>query len=224
MNEASDKSHPEAVGRRVRGKWWKKLLLSLLALVVALLVMVWGTRQSYRVPEVPEAWELAATQQVMNKLAGSLLDSQGNVAAEAVIRLTPEEVNALLRSWLRTEQAQQARDGKRPAVAAVWKDGALFLRVSQPLFLGAVNVRARVVPGFSDKKVALQVGDAWVGWLPLPSGLVTSGANRAVADLAKEEKFQAGMAIFDKISVTASGELELRIYPRNIGELMKLLF
>ena len=221
MCDKTENGKPAEGTTPAKRHWWKIILCSILGLIAVLVFLVWGTKQTYPVSAMPEEWETAALQSVMKKVSESLLDGQGNVAAEAVMRLSPEEINALLLSWRRTEQ--QKSNEKRTALYLVWKDGALYSRASQPLFLGAINVKARIIPGLNDKKIRLRVDAVRVGWLPIPAVLVQSGVDAATVRAADDKKVQAAMTLFDKISVTDQGELELKIYPRNIGELIKLL-
>jgi|GEM_PF-2381919 len=211
-------SAPVSLEQKKKRKKYLIVLLSVLIPLLTIAVLILGSPRRWQVPPMSRT-DAVRLQQAIGKIVSSMLMEDGRMAEEANVELTQEEINALLANGLRVAQLRQTPE---LFYDAEWKNQALKLRVSRILFFLAVNLEAELVPAVRGGKVEVEVRSCRIGWIPLPSKLVTGELRKQLRNYEQTPEFRSIPEIVREMGIHGNG-IRLKLRPQKIDLLIPLL-
>ena len=209
---------PEPVPRKRKG--CLIFLLVVVILFVTVIALVFGLPRRWEPSTHISPAESECMQQIIGKLTSTMVTEDGQMAERAVIELTAKEINTLLKTGLR---AAQLRNTPNLYYDAVWKQGALELRVCRVLlpFL-AVNLETELVPAVAGGKIILHSKSCWLGSLPLGSAILDPALAAALERCKNKHEIKAVTQIVESLEVKGDS-VRMTVRPKNIRLIVPLL-
>ena len=216
--ENSPPVQPEPVPKKRKG--CLIFLLVIVALFVTVAVLVFGSPRRWEPPAHISAAESECMQQIIGKLTSTMVTEDGQMAERAVVELTAQEINTLLKTGLRTARL---RETPNLYYDAVWKQGALELRVCRVLLpYLAVNLDTELVPAVGGGKITLHSKSFWLGSLPFGSAIVDPALAAALERCRNKQEFKAITEIIESLEVKGDS-VRMTIRPKKIKLVLPLL-
>ena len=210
---------PEPVPKKRKG--CLIFLLVVVILFVTVIALVFGLPRRWEPSTQISAAESECMQQIIGKLTSTMVTEDGQMAERAVVELTAQEINTLLKTGLR---AAQLRETPNLYYDAVWKQGALELRVCRVLLpYLAVNLETELVPAVTGGKVILHSKSFWLGSLPFSSGIIDPALAAALERCKKKHEFRAVTEIVENLEVVKGDSVRMTIRPKKIKTIVPLL-
>lgn len=201
----------------------------LILLVVLPLWLFFSGRPDYAVPPLqPLDWSLQA-RVLMREMPRMMKSKPGE---RLVLKLTPEEVNSLLRfvanqgnlTALFDPRSSGAKGGDVLEYQAVYrKDGNFEVRYAYdtglwPLFGGYLILDVNAQPGLADGKINLEVDRAAVGGVTLPKSLADKLGRRIIDELRDRREVRDFLAVVERIEIDEAGNVSITYVPYALAE------
>ena len=203
------------------------LLICFLGILLLLLFLLFTGHPRYPVPELtPGDWSFQANL-LMRELPRILRSEPGELAT---LRLTPEEVNSVLRfaanggnlaAMFQYTGALSAQNGTLPFRAS-YDQGELDVAYAHdtgiPLLMGGFfPVRLRGRPELENGKLRILPSAARLGRIPVGATVADLIIRNALAQMQGHEAMEKFLAVVERIKVDDSGNLELVYRPYELN-------
>ena len=210
---------PEPVPKKRKG--CLIFLLVIVVLFVTAVALVFGSPRRWEPSAHISTAESVCMQQIIGKLTSTMVTEDGQMAERAVVELTAQEINTLLKTGLR---AARLRETPNLYYDAEWKQGALELRVCRVLlpFL-AVNLDTELVPAVGGGKITLHSKSCWLGSLPFGSVIVDPALAAALERCKDKHEIRAITEIVESLDVVKGDSVRMTIRPKKIKLIVPLL-
>ena len=197
----------------------------LILLLTAVLLLLSSKPVDF-LPTFPEDDEQVHLERAIEKFSDSVVTEDGLVAESALLVLTPQEADAVVKGVLRSIRCT------RPVPHSLrfrgsWENGLLCLQGSvfrdfPPMI--ALNGAVKALPEQKRSGVfTLTLQSAKIGRLPVPCFVLNSLIRDKLAELRSHASVREMEAIFTEVHVLEDGSLSVAFRPRDIGRFTRFL-